>query len=170
MKEPLSQVTVQPRLLEQCYPWEEQPVLTLQLSLPQVTGEGRGARRINRYYRHLERQLLEWAKHCHPSVCAMAQGALEACRPLPSCCICTEFQVTYQDDTRLSILWHLETAGVRESFADLWELPGGTPLDGKGLLPRSLRSKARKKPILLTEEGVCVLEESRLVLLASLPV
>lgn len=167
MKEPLSQVTVQPHLLEQCYPWEEQPVLTLQLSLPQVTGEGRGARRINRYYRHLEQLLLKWARHCHPSVCAMAQAALEACRPLPSFCIRTEFQVTYQDDTCLSILWHLETAGVRESFADLWELPGGTPLDRKALLPRPLRSKAWKKSVLLTEEGVCVLEGSRPVLLAS---
>lgn len=159
MKAPVPRLTVQDRLVEQCFDWEGLPVLSLRLSLPQIAGGGRGGRRMDRYYRHLERRLLDWAASRHARTCCLAQEALEACKPLPRFSIQTAYQVTFQDDARLSILWRLEAEGRTETFADLWALPDGTPLNGRALLPRKQARKARGKLLLLTEEGVCALED-----------
>lgn len=169
MKGPASRLTVQDRLVEQCFDWEGIPVLSLRLSLPQIDGGGRGGRRMDRYYRHLERRLLDWAASRHARACCLAQEALEACRPIPLSSIQTAYQVTFQDDTRLSLLWRLETEGRTESFADLWSLPAGTPLDGRTLLLRKQARQARGKVLLLTEEGVCALEDGVLVPFAPPP-
>lgn len=133
--------------------------MTVQLSFPHLEGSGRGVRRINRYYRHLERRLLDWAARCHRRACALAQEALDHARPLPNCYIRTAYQVTYQDAGRLCILWRLETQEAQRWFADPWAFPGGTPIRLKDEIPHKLRRQVQAQVLLLTEEGVCAFRD-----------
>ncbi|MGM9538186.1 MAG: hypothetical protein ACI3VN_07640 [Candidatus Onthomonas sp.] len=161
MKESASVVSVRPRLLEKIYPWENQPVLACQLSLPQITGPGRGPGRIDRYYRHLERRLLAWLSARYAQVCCLAEEALAASQPIPQSRVDVSYQVVFQDKERLSLLWTLDTDGACRQHADLWSLPDGAPLDCRRLLSAKLARRARGKTLLLTEQGVCALENGQ---------
>ena len=169
MKESTSLVSVRPRPLEKVYPWEDQPVLVCRLSLPQVAGPGRGPRRIDRYYRHLEHRLLAWLSARHARACCLAEEALAASRPIPHAQVTASYQVTFQDENLLSILWQLETDDSCRRYADLWALSDGTPLDCRRLLPPKLARKNRKRTLLLTAQGVCSLDEDGWELIWSPP-
>lgn len=158
-------LTVQPRCWEKVYTWEEQPILTCQLSLPHVEGAGRGAKRIDRYYRHVERVLRGWLEAYHAQCCCLAQEALSASRPLPSCSVLADYQVAWQDEALLSVLWQLRWEGQLRRFPDLWEIASGTPVRCKSLLPRKTARQLRRGDCLLTESGILLLEpgEDRLV-------
>lgn len=169
MKESVSLISVQPRLLEKVYPWEDQPVLVCRLSLPQVTGPGRGPRRIDRYYRHLERRLLAWLSARHARACCLAEEALAASRPIPHSQVTVGYQIPFQDENLLSVLWQLETDGICRRYADLWALSDGAPLDCRSLLPAKVARKHRRQMLLLTAEGVCEWDEAGWTLIWSPP-
>lgn len=164
---PPFQPLLQPRQLEHAYCWEGIPVLTLRLSLPQAQGQGKGVRRLNRYYQHLETCLLAWAETCHRKTALLAQSACRACRPLPEFAIRVGYQVTDQSETHLSLLWTLEQPGCRDVFADLWRWPQATPISRRELLSPALRRKIGAAPLIFTPDGLCILRDGQPIPLPS---
>lgn len=149
--------TICPHCLEPVYTWEDQPVLSCQLSLPQFGGEGRAIRRMERYYRHLEQTLLRWLEAYHAQCCCLAQEALDASRPIPVHSVLVDYDVVYQDKRYLSLLWRLRSEGTLRRFPDLWDIVTGAPVRCKSLLPRKTARKVHRRDCLLTEQGILAL-------------
>lgn len=149
--------------------WESIPLITCSLSLPCVSGQGAGPRRIDRYYRRVEKILLGRLKELHPRFCALAELAVSASRPIPLCHVWTDCEAACLDERFLSIRWSLYSeAGVRH-HCDLWELPWGAPTSVKMLLPKQLHRKANSGPCLLREDGVYLVKEEAEELLYRFP-
>ena len=169
----MSVLTIPPKLpsrhLEKTELWEGWPVLTYSLSLPEIDLPGRGARRINRYYRHVDAVLRRWLARRYRACCRRAQQALTASRPLPSECVLVTWEATYQDARLLSLVWTLEAEGQRRQFADLWTWPDGLPADVRTLLPRDLLRQTRRRTLCLAEDGIWLLGADGRRRLAPLP-
>ena len=90
----------------------------------------------------------------------LAEEALEASKPLPSYSVSVSYEVIFQDDRHLSLLWRVETKGMRTQKAELWDLRTGTPLNCRRLLPRKAKKKLRGRSCLLTEAGIVALDGS----------
>ena len=162
-------LTLQSRQWERTGTWEEWPVLTCSISLPEVCTPGRGARRINRYYRRVDAVLRRWLARRYHACCRRAQQALAASRPLPSECVLVTWEATYQDARLLSLVWTLEAEGQRRQFADLWTWPDGLPANVRTLLPRDLLRQTRRRTLCLAEDGIWLLGTDGRRRLAPLP-
>ena len=118
-KEPLPQV--QWKEEKRVLTLEKIPVLEMDLSVPQLTGGGRGGERISRYYqrREVSRPFRPWA--------ARLSG-----------------EVLFQDEGTLSIRMDArEVRGDGRSLqvrtGDLWKLPEGVPLPVRSYFPGDRR-------------------------------
>ena len=151
---------ITPQEWEHDYLWEEQPVLTCRCSLPQFPGKSRAERRMERHWRHVEQVLRRWLETYHARCCVLAEEALEASKPLPSYSVSVSYEVIFQDDRHLSLLWRVETKGMRTQKAELWDFRTGTPLNCRRLLPRKAKKKLRGRSCLLTEAGIVALDGS----------
>lgn len=140
--------------------WESVPLITCSLSLPHVSGNGPGPRRIDRYYRRVERILLARLKELHPKFCALADQALAASQPAPFCHVWTDWELGCLDERFLSIGWNLHSETGVSHHCDLWELPWGAPASVKMLLPKKLHRTADEAPCLLREDGVYLVNAS----------
>ncbi len=169
MSVPTISPKLQSRHLEKSDTWEGWPVLTYSISLPEVDTPGRGARRINRYYRRVEAVLRRWLARRYRVCCRLAQQALAASRPLPSECVLVTWETVYQDTRLLSLVWTLEAEGQRRQFADLWTWPDGLPADIRSLLPSGLLRQARRGTVCLAEDGIWLLSTDGRRRLAPLP-
>ncbi len=116
---------------ELVYDWEGLPLLTCCLDLPEMTGEGRGPERIRRYYRHVEDCICRWLEREHLRLCAQAQAALDASRPIPLERILVEGQAEEMEPGLLTVRWTLRWEGRSRSFTDCWEVKTGAPV-GQG--------------------------------------
>lgn len=118
----------EPHLTEKSLLWEGLPVLSARLSLPRFSGPGAGVRRMNRYYRHVEARLLAWLNRRYPRLCAEAQAALEAARPIPMEEVTVCYQLSEQTEAGLTVCWQLCLPGrPARQLADRWSLPSGLP-------------------------------------------
>lgn len=154
MSAPNAPITVLPAERKEELLWESVPIITCAFSMPQLQGEGRGVQRIDRYYRHVEAALLKALKGFYPALCAQAEQALAASRPIPLCYVRTDFETAYLDEQFLSIRWCLYRDTETRQFCDLWELPWGAPASARALLPRKLRKSADPKGCLLRFDGI----------------
>ncbi len=120
---------------EKTFMWEEEPVLTCRLALPQ----GTGCRKIDSYYRHLTRILQSrWRRESRRQQQRLQQARLKS-RPFVPRKEVVNFTVSLESKERLSLYWERavqqENACYRERFGDNWALPGGWPLSLREVLP-----------------------------------
>lgn len=126
------------------------PVLSASLTLPRpVCSDTRTARRIERYYRAMQRSYLAYCEHLlFPRSAEAAQAAIRSSMPLPHDSAVLNYQITWNRDG----IWSLYIQS-RESLdgrraellrrGDTWDLLTGYPLALSEFFPR--RSAWRKQ-------------------------
>lgn len=159
MKAENDSISVRPACRQEEFLWEGLPLIRCEFRMPSLAGPGRGAHRIDRYYRRVEELILRRLRSLSPRFSLLAQRALSASLPIPHCRVWTDFETAFQDERFLSIRWSLMTEGSVTHHCDLWELPWGAPVSPKLLLPRSLHRKASSAPCLVRADGVYLLRE-----------
>lgn len=136
----------EPHLTEKSLLWEGLPVLSARVSLPRFSGPGAGVRRMNRYYRHVEARLLAWLNRRYPRLCAEAQAALEAARPIPMEEVTADYQLAGQTERELIIRWQLALPNQPlRQMTDRWALPSGLPEEAPPALGQE-QSNCPKEP------------------------
>lgn len=153
----MSEIAVSERAWERDFLWEGVPLLHCTCTLPHTESKCRAAVRIERFWRHEERQMRSWLEDYYARCCVLASQALEQSRPLPLYRVEVSYKTAYQDDHLLSLLVTIRTAGKVRRIPELWELRHGTPLNCRKLLSRSARRKRKGRACLLTEQGVTAL-------------
>lgn len=124
---------------QQSFPGEGGPMLTIKARWPQLEGEGRAVRRINRYYDRLFRRCLErWSGPLLDRAgAAKAQGWQ----------VGMDFTVTYYEEGLLSLYIELTEATEGRPrvvrLGDVWELARGTPVALSTLLGCGRRWRSR---------------------------
>lgn len=125
--------------------WEEEPVLTLSLQYPRLSGEGPGPRRLNRYYQQMAQQWrTRWEGALFREAQEMAQALRAASRPFRPWEASLTFQITCQEEHLLSFcLDAYEYAGGAHGLTvrqgDTWEMPGGAPRSLASFFPPRCR-------------------------------
>jgi hypothetical protein len=155
----MGKIVISDKAWERDYLWEGLPLLHCACVLPQTKEPSRSARRMERYWRHWEKQLLVWLEEYYARCCVLACEALEQSKPLPLYRAEISYKIAYQDDHLLSLLLTIRTAGKVRRIPELWELRHGTPVNCRKLLSRSARRKRKGRVCLLTEQGVTALGE-----------
>lgn len=101
-KEPLPQV--QWKEEKRVLTLEKIPVLELELSVPQLTGGGRGGERISRYYQRLAGAWRSrWGRETYWNACLDLVRCREASRPFRPWAARLSGEVLFQDEGTLSI-------------------------------------------------------------------
>ena len=101
-KEPLPQV--QWKEEKRVLTLEKIPVLELELSVPQLTGGGRGGERISRYYQRLAGAWRSrWSRENYWRACLDLARCREASRPFRPWTARLSGEVLFQDENTLSI-------------------------------------------------------------------
>lgn len=103
------------------------PVLTAELNLPQPVGEGRGLRRLCRYYEQFGRSYLRYCERfLFPQAAEAYRDALSASAPLPACTASLTHRITWNGDGVLSLFTDsCESCGTRPlrvRRGDTWDL------------------------------------------------
>ena len=134
---------------------EGEPVLEYSLSWPQVTGAGRGGRRISRYYARLARTWrLRWQRELYWKACVALADRRAASRPFtPWSCRLSGEVALFQDGLLSLRLEGEEVRGdgkaSRVRWGDVWKVREGAPC-----LPRELfEEKKGWKRSLLDQVG-----------------
>lgn len=130
----------------------DEPVLTLTIRLPKLTGETAAVRRIARCYRRLsDVWRARWEGTLYQSACAAQTEASAASRPFRPWEAQLGYTVTYHEKGLLSL--YLDAYeytggahGVTTRFADTWDLRTGFPR----LLPSFFPPKTRWRQVVLT--------------------
>ncbi len=143
---------------ERDWTWEGLPVLHGECVLPAFAGDTAAGRRMERFWRHWERLLVQWLEQCHKRCCQQAEQALAASRPIVCRQVRVESRTLYRDGEWLSLMIAVKTPGGSRYFPELWRLGDGTPAACRALLPLWGRVRYMGKPLALTQEGVCVVE------------
>ncbi len=123
--------------------WEGEPVLSF--SVPKLTLPVTAPRRVERYYRRLERMWRErWEGLLYQRACAAAQTARSRSRPFEPWSAGLTAEVSREEGV-LRVRWEAaEQAEGRRcvlSREEKWQLPGGMPV----LPPKRTGKKERKK-------------------------
>ena len=126
----------------------------------QFPGKSRAERRLERHYRHVEQVLRRWLEEYHARCCVLAEEALAASKPLPAHAVRIGYEVAFQNERYLSILWQVRALGKCRQFPELWDIQTGVPLSCRSLLPRKAKHTLHGRACLLTEAGVEALGES----------
>lgn len=142
-KEPLPQV--QWKEEKRVLTLEKIPVLELELSVPQLTGGGRGEERISRYYQRLAGAWRSrWGRETYWNACLDLVRCREASRPFRPWAARLSGEVLFQDEGALSI--RMDAREVRGDgrplqvrTGDLWKLPEGVPLPVRSYFPGDRR-------------------------------
>ena len=109
-------------------------MLELELSVPQLTGGGRGGERISSYYQRLAGAWRSrWGRETYWNACLDLVRCREASRPFRPWAARLSGEVLFQDEGTLSI--RMDAREVRGDgrplqvrTGDLWKLPEGVPL------------------------------------------
>ena len=142
-KEPLPQV--QWKEEKRVLTLEKIPVLEMDLSIPQLTGGGRGGERISRYYQRLAGAWRSrWSRENYWRACLDLARCREASRPFRPWTARLSGEVLFQDENTLSI--RMDAREVRGDgrplqvrTGDLWKLPEGVPLPVRSYFPGDRR-------------------------------
>lgn len=138
--------------------WEGLPVLRCTCTLPRFPGQTPAQRRMERYWRHWERQLLRWLARYHRLCCQRGAALLERSRPIPLDEVEVDCRVVWQGDGLLSLLVTLTAPGLRRYWPELWRLRDGTPVRPQTLAGLRGRLRTLGRPLVVHEEGVQVLD------------
>ena len=112
----------------------KEPVLSLELSWPEIQRGGRGGRRVSQYYRKVVQTWnARWEKTLYCRACLALAASREKGQTFSPWSARLEGQVTFQDGENLSIVldaWEDWGDGrpLQVRTADLWTVPDARPL------------------------------------------
>lgn len=138
-------IAVEAQQYKRVLKWEAEPVLTLTLNYPKLSGDTPGCRRVNRYYCQTARQWRSrWEGALYEQAKDTARSLREASRPFHPWEAALSYQITCQADGLLSVyLDAYEYAGGAHGMTvrqgDTWSMPEGTFRSLRSFFPPHFR-------------------------------